>query len=102
LFLSEIPGFSGISPTFKGVLGITSVRPVVVTGVRGHVNERGEFLIAATPPLDDSSPPETETFFPYFADGQGYSMQFIVFGRTSSGTISFYDPAGNPTSLQFR
>ena len=102
LFLSEIPGFSSIPATFQGVLRMTSNTPIVVTGVRGHFNERGEFLIAATTPLDDSSPPVPETFFPYFAEGQGYSMEFIVFGRASSGTISFYDQAGNLTSLEFR
>jgi len=102
MFLNELPGFSNLPLSFRDVLRITSNRPIAVTGVRSHVNERGEFLVATTAPVDDSTPGEAEVFFPHFADGAGYSMQFILFGRASSGTISFYDPAGNPVSVQFR
>jgi len=32
----------------------------------------------------------------------GYSMQFILFGRNTSGTMYLFDQAGNPASLLFR
>src|SRR5262249_13503036 len=103
MFLDEIPGFSGLPDSFEGVLEVKSDAPVAVTGLRSHTNERGEFLITATPPVDESKPRQsTELFFPHFADGAGYSMQFIVFGDTASGTISFFNQSGNLVSLEFR
>jgi hypothetical protein len=102
LFVNEIPGVSGLATPFQGVLRMTSVTPIAVTALRGQTNERGEFLITATSPLDESAPGGTEVLFPHFAEGAGYSMQFILFGRTASGALSFFDQAGNPISLPFQ
>ena len=53
--------------------------------------------------MDESNPPAAaELFFPHFAEGGGYNMQFILFGRASSGTLYFFDQAGNPAPLLFR
>jgi hypothetical protein len=103
MFLNEIPGFANLGTFIQGVLRITAPTPLAVTGLRGHTNERGEFLITAMPPVDDlSTAAGSEVLFPHFAEGVGYSMQFILFGRTSSGTMYFIDQAGNPASLLFR
>src|SRR5262249_47347237 len=103
VFLNDLPGFSSLPAFFQGVLHITSSAPVVVSGLRSHTNERGEVLITATPPLNESaSRGSAELLIPHFAEGGGYSMEFAVFGRANSGTISFFDQAGNLASLQFR
>src|SRR5262249_6661456 len=41
-------------PKFRGVLRLVSPVPVATIGLRGTVNERGEFLITTTPPADES------------------------------------------------
>jgi hypothetical protein len=103
VFLNDLPGFSSLPAFFQGVLQVTSRAPVVVSGLRSHTNERGEVLVTATPPLNESaSGGSAELFIPHFAEGGGYSMEFVVFGRANSGTISFFDQAGNLASLQFR
>ena len=103
LFVDEVPGLSDLAGPFQGVLRISAATPVAVTALRGHTNQRGEFLITATAPLDESARAgNPELLFPHFAEGAGYSMQFILFGRAASGTISFFDQAGNPASLAFR
>ena len=103
LFLDEMVMLPDLSATFRTMLWITSPVPIAVTGLRSRTNERGEFLITTTTPMDESVPGSpTELFFPHFAEGGGYSMQFILFGRASSGTMYLLDQAGNPVSLLFR
>jgi hypothetical protein len=92
LFLDEIFGSSALPSPFQGVLRVTSSLPIAIAMLRTRVNERGDFLITTTPPVPDSAPTAADLVFPHFAEGGGYSMQFIVFGRTSSGTIDFSTP----------
>ena len=103
LFLDEMVTLPDLSAAFRTMLWITSPVPIAVTGLRSRTNERGEFLITTTTPMDETVPPSpTELFFPHFAEGGGYSMQFILFGRASSGAMYLLDQAGNPVSLLFR
>jgi hypothetical protein len=100
-FLDEIPVFANL-PAFQTTLTLTSDVPVAVTGLRGRVNVRGEFLISTTMPVDASAAiGGSEVFYPHFAEGAGYGMQFVVFGG-ASGTLYLVDKAGNPASLLFR
>jgi hypothetical protein len=101
-FLNEIQTFAGLPSSFQGTLRITSGSPVAVTGLRGHTNERGDFLVTTTPPTDESATSTAiELFFPHFVEGGGYSMQFIFFGRSTSGTLYFFNSSGDPISLLF-
>ena len=99
MFLSEIPGLAGL----QGVLRITSATPIAVIGVRGRANERGEFLITTAMPVDETAASTaSELVFPHFAEGGGYSMQFILFGRGTSGTLYFLNQSGTAVNLLFR
>jgi len=101
-FLNEITPFANL-PAAQTTLTLTSDVPVAVIGLRGRVNVRGEFLVTTTLPVDPSIPTgSTELFYAYFAEGGGYSMQFVVSGGNSSGTMYFSDQTGNPASLLFR
>jgi hypothetical protein len=101
-FLNEIPPFANL-PAAQTTLTLTSDVPVAVIGLRGRVNVRGEFLVTTTLPVDPSMPTgSAELFYPYFTEGGGYSMQFVVFGSNSSGSMYFFDRTGNPASLLFR
>jgi hypothetical protein len=101
-FVDEIPEFANLPPSFAGVIRISSATPIAVTGLRGRTNERSEFLVTTTPPVDISLNTAPELFFPHFVEGGGYSMQFILFGRASSGIVSFFDQMGEASPLTFR
>jgi hypothetical protein len=102
MFLDEAPGFSSLAAAFQGVLRITSAAPITVTGLRFRTNERGEFLITTTAAVDESASAPASAFIPYWIDGAGYSTQFVLFGRATSGALLFLDSAGNPAPLPFR
>jgi hypothetical protein len=102
-FLGEIPQFATLSTPFQGFLRITAATPIAVTSLRSRINERQDFLITTTTPVDESQPPtSSELLFPHWAEGGGYHMQFILFGREASGTIYFFDRGGQPVNLMFR
>jgi hypothetical protein len=105
LFLNQIPGFETLTTPFRGVLRIStsSSGGISVIGLRGRYNERGDFLITTTPPTDESRAPVGPQFFPHFADGGGFTTQFILFNggadQSSSGSLRFFDQSGQPISL---
>ena len=105
-FLADV--FPTLPNPFKGVLRITTTSSgVSVAGLRTRYNERSDFLITTTPPTVESNPTTTaEMYFPHFADGGGYTTQFILFsgiaGQTSSGTLRFYDPDGQAVNKTLR
>jgi hypothetical protein len=109
MFLNQIPGLDTLFNPFKGVLRVSTTAPggISVVGLRGRYNERGDFLIATTQPTIEADPPSTSTlFFPHFADGGGFTTQFILFNGTtdqsSSGSLQFYTQSGQPLSLTVR
>jgi hypothetical protein len=103
-FLTEFPGFENLPGPFQGILKIKSTSaPLSVIGLRGHVNERNDTLLATTPPLNNDAPlPTGEIVIPHFVDGGGYTTQFVLFSGTasgSSGTMIFLDKNGQPLGL---
>ena len=106
LFLNQIPGFSALPASFKGVLRISGAN-VFVTGLRGRYNERGDFLISTTVPVDETSQPSSaELVFPQIVDGGGYTTQIILFsgsaGQSASGVLQFVSQSGRPLVLGFQ
>jgi hypothetical protein len=109
-FLTQIAGFEDIQAPFQGVLRISSTSSpagIAVVGLRGRYNERGDFLVTTTQPWDESTPaPTTEQFFPHFADGGGYTTQFILFNgstdQSSAGSLRFFNQSGQSLSLSVR
>ncbi len=103
LFLNEVPAFASIPLPFQGAISASAPAPFAVTSIRGRTNERGEFLITTTAPVDESTPvTSSELLFPHFADGGGYSTQFILFGRSTSGSLYFFSQSGQPKALLFQ
>jgi hypothetical protein len=106
-FLNQITGLEAMPTTFQGVVRVSSTAPVSVTGLRERYNERGDLLIAATPPVDEAqTPPDTEQYFPHFVEAGGFTTQFILFsgyaGQQSAGAIRFYSQAGDVLSLSLQ
>jgi hypothetical protein len=109
LFLNEVPGFSSLPVPFQGVLRVSTnaASGVSVIGLRGRNNERRDFLIATTPSVNESdvSVSSTESFFPYLAEGGGYTTQFILLsgqGRSPTGWVRFYSETGVTLNLSLR
>jgi hypothetical protein len=105
-FLAEIPGFQTLSLPLQGLLRITSSSAIGIVGLRGRINERGDFLITTTPPISETASATPELFFPHFVDAGGYTTQFILFSAGSripvNGTMRFFSQTGQPLDLKLR
>jgi hypothetical protein len=93
--LSQIDGFKPLKTPFQGTLRITTSSPVgvAVIGLRGRINERGDYLITTTPPVSELAPGNAAgwTYFPHWVDGGGYATQFVLLdvGADSATTGTF-------------
>jgi hypothetical protein len=103
-FLREIPRFEAVPPMFQGVLRVTanSSAGVTAVGVRGRVNERGDFLMSAILPADPTDM-STEKVVPQVVQGGGYSTEIVLFngqtGTLSTGTVTTTSNSGSTVSL---
>jgi len=96
MFLNQLPQYRLMPVSFQGILKIESSATISVVGLRGRYNERGDFLIATTPPFDDVPPgANPQVVFPHFAEGGGYETQFILVGSwRSTGALTLYSQSG--------
>jgi hypothetical protein len=106
MFLDQVEGLRNLPLPFRGLLRISGPG-ISVVGLRGRYNERRDFLVTTTSPVDEASATTTsELNFPHLADGGGYTTQFILFsgtaGQSSAGTVRFYDLSGNLLPLPRR
>jgi hypothetical protein len=104
LFLNEITGLISMATPFQGVLRITAPDPIAVTAFRCRINQRNDFLITSSAPVDESLPiSASELFFPHLAIGGGYDLQFLLLNSSlssrQSGTMYFLGQDGNPLPL---
>jgi hypothetical protein len=103
LFLNEIPGFSNLPVSFRGVLRVSSAVAITAIGLRGRYNERGDFLVATTPALADTSPATTaEVVFPHIVAGGGYQTEFLLMsdGINAAGNVWLRSQSGAGLQLQ--
>jgi hypothetical protein len=88
------------------VLHLSSATPIAVTGVRGRYNERNDFLITMTTPVNELAAAVPTLFFPHIVDSGGYATQFLLFsgqhGQTSSGTIRLFNQSGGILGVMLR
>jgi hypothetical protein len=96
MFLNQLPEYRLVPVPFQGILKIESSEAISVVGLRGRYNERGDFLIATTPPFDDAPlGTNSQVVFPHFAEGGGYETQFILVGPSrSNGALTLYSQSG--------
>jgi sugar lactone lactonase YvrE len=104
VFLNQVQGLGSLPATFQGVVRLLSSSAISVIGLRGHYNERNDFLITTIPPVNEASPASNSpVFFPHIADSGGYTTQFILLGtRPSSGTIDFLSQSGTTWNATFQ
>jgi hypothetical protein len=106
MFLNQLPGFENLQSSFQGFLQITG-QSIAVVGLKVRYNERGDLVVVTTPPAgSESLAPYAKSLFPYFADGGGFTTQFLLFsptpGQDITGSLSFIDSAGNPLPVPTR
>jgi hypothetical protein len=107
--LKQIQGFAALPPFFEGVLRIstTSSAGLAVIGLRNRYNERNEYLVTTTPPVDENAATSSAPLiFPHVADGGGYTTQFILYsaspGLAATGNLRFISETGGPLDLALR
>ncbi len=91
IFLKEFPQFAHLPPAFRGLLRVTG-GSISVLGLRGRYNERGDFLIAATPAVPESLSAASDLIFPHVVQGGGYTTEMMLFptsAGSSSGSLDF-------------
>jgi hypothetical protein len=118
-FLEELfPTVSALKANsgFTGVLRVTSASSsIAVVDLLTYYNERGDFLITAIQPSDETATASTATsVFPQVVVGGGgsvpvgtplggYYMQFVMFsgiaGQTGNGNATFFTQSGQPFNL---
>jgi hypothetical protein len=84
-FTNEL--FPGIPATFQGIAKIIAASPIAVTGLRERYNERGDFLITTTPPMNEATATAGDLLFPHIVAGSGYNTQIIIYGQPGSGGL---------------
>jgi hypothetical protein len=102
LFINELPGFENLPADFRGVLRISADTAIAAVGLRGHYNERGDFLIATSPAMaEESILNVSESIFPHIVTGAGYSTEFLVLsnGAGANGRIGFISQSGESIAL---
>jgi hypothetical protein len=80
MFLNDIPGFSSLAMPFQSILRISTISTAGISmiGLHGRFNERGDFLMAAMPSVNEDAPKANgESFFPHIASGDSYTTQFF-------------------------
>ncbi|MBI4475089.1 MAG: hypothetical protein HY646_20650, partial [Acidobacteria bacterium] len=106
-FLNQIQGFATLETPFKGVLRVSGPASLSMVGLRGRYNERADFLITTTPPVNEAGTPTSSTlYFPHVVDGGGYTTQFILFsglpGQVTAGTMQLLGQSGSVLVLTLR
>jgi len=97
-FLNEDP--FNAPQSMSGTFSFSSDVPVSAIAIRGLTNERSEFLVTTLPVANPDANASGSVFFPHFADGGGWTTQFVLVNpsdQTISGTMRFYGQ-GTPGS----
>jgi hypothetical protein len=105
-FLTEIPEFKSIPIPFRGVLRVTTTSSagVTVAGMRGHLNQRGDFVMSALLPAvgGDETSPVAQRIVPDIVRGSGYTTEIVLFNdrlAPSNGIITAVSSDGQPSTL---
>src|SRR5262249_10878577 len=94
LFLDETPGFESLPKPFTGFVRMTNVdnSDLLLIGLRGRVNEGGDFLVTTTPPVNENSVVSGNPAFPQVVNGGGFTTRFVLYGANSN--LNLYDQNG--------
>jgi hypothetical protein len=96
MFANQI--IQGLPAGFKGVLDIRSSAPFAALTIRALNNERNDFLMATFPVASPNQLALTPLLFPHFAEGGGYTTEFIFLSPSGASTVAIgmFSDAGIP------
>jgi hypothetical protein len=104
MFVNDIPGFQAVPASFRGVLRIRSLtEDVTVIAMRGHVNQRGDFINASLVPVEVGDEDSATRVVPQIVQGGGYSSELVLVNAgpaRSTGTVNSVSSDANALSLQ--
>lgn len=99
-FVSDAP--FNLTPDTSGTLNYNASVPVAATAFRTFTNERGDFIISATPIADIEHFTMEPQVIPQFADGANWDTQVVLVNTTENqmnGEVHFLDQTGNPIDV---
>ena len=72
-------------------------------GLRARYNERQDFLITTTTPIDENTPARSTLFVPHYVDSNGYTTEFVLFRGDGTepitGFLTSFTQAGKPVQV---
>jgi hypothetical protein len=101
--MNQIAGFSsmGTRRLHFRVCSSSSSAAIAIVGLRGRYNERRDFLITTTAPVDEGgSPPTTELFFPHLADSEATHKFVLCSGSAGQAQLEHYGFLAGRTAVQ--
>jgi spore coat protein CotH len=104
LFVNQLPGFNAAN--FQGILRFSASTAISAFGIRSRLNERGDFLIASTPPAPENASAVAELSIPLILDSGGYESQIILYsafpGQSAAGSLLYRDRNGRLLDLRLK
>ena len=94
-----------VKAPFQGILRLNAVSGMPVTAAAGRVliNERSDYLVTPTGPLNESAGAPGHLIFPYITDSTGYTTQFVLINAPGvsnvSGILHYLATDGSPLQV---
>ena len=104
-YLHQIPGLQSLPVPFQGVVRLTVLSGSGVTAGSFRVlrNERLDYLVTTTGPLNEDAGMPGRLIFPYMTDSTGYKTQFILINppgvQNTSGILHYWAADGTPLQV---
>jgi len=104
-YLVQIPGLEGLPVPFKGVVRLSVLSGTGVTGASFRIlrNERLDYLVTGTGPLNENAGMVGRLIFPYVTDSTGYTTNLILINppaaQQSAGLVHFWAADGSALQI---
>ncbi len=104
-YLFQVPGLEALPVPFKGVvrLAVLSGSRVTAASFRVFRNERMDYLVTTTGPLNENAGMPGKLIFPYLTDSTGYTTQLVLINapgaHTSSGVVHYLAADGSALQI---
>lgn len=105
-YLQLVPGLESLPVPFQGLvrLNVLSGSGVTAASFRVLRNERLDYLVTTTGPLNEDAGMPGRLVFPYLTDSAGYTSQFILFNppgvQSGSGVVFYRGTDGTPLGVE--
>jgi hypothetical protein len=104
-YLQQVPGLESLPAPFQGVIRLTvlSGSGVTATSFRIFRNERLDYLVTTTGPLNENAGIPGRLVFPYVTDSTGYTTRFILINppgvQNIAGILHYFASDATPLGI---